>query len=168
MNLIQQHPRDLRLALFEGVPNFPMTVLKEAQESYSQWAFRFCIIGESHAVTVYHAGQPIFSEALACYPVRPDQCVQLCTFDDLRGQWAAHDRYCGQVTFDRPLLNDTEHKDTNAIEVEFPSTFKEVPVTQIQWKANKGVMYWWTLHTYPLVTGTIRVYTQSSFDFASN
>lgn len=167
MNSIYQHPRDLRFALFDGEPTFPMTILEEAHVTHGLWTFRFCIIGESHATTIYHAGEPMFSEVLACYPVQPEQCTRLYTFDHHERHEVAQERYRGAVAFDHPTWPEPDAFRDQQLEVVFPSTFGEVPVTRVQWHTQDSVMQWWTLHTYPLTTGTTYVYTRSSFDFAS-
>ena len=158
---IYQHPRDLTLALFNGEPTFPMTLLRSRRLNVGQWDVHFHIIGESHAVIFSYERTPVFSEVLACVDVQRAHYTH--HFSDLAPAHITQVGYGVEVTVQETHWQLPDGVET--LELEFPQMFGQKPRTRVQWHYEHNCLQWWTLHTYPLQGELIRVKTMSYFDF---
>lgn len=164
MQVVYQSPQQLTLALFDGQPTYPLTLLRSRRHRMGDWNVHFHIIGESHAVIFTHHGRPLFTELLACIPVSAEQCAYVHPFTTLDAHMMQRDNYQVQVTFDATTPSPL----TNSLELAFPPVWGRVPITRIEWEQTGSCLHWRTLHTYPNHLGETCVRTTSHFDFESN
>jgi hypothetical protein len=166
LQAVYQHPRDLVFALFEGPPGFEMTVLASAQVQAGAVAVSVNIIGESHALIFSREGVPFFSEVLACTPEAEQGSRYTYAFTRMDRHAVQRDGYAGRVSFREPTWDIPDLPPENTLRVTFPQTYGHIPLTQVMWEMTGTRLSWWTLHTYPLPTEQISVYSTSHFDFA--
>lgn len=162
---IIQHPRDLSLGVFAGVPTQPLTVIQQTQVHLAQMSVQFQIIAESHCVRIARAGVPIFSELLSCAPIHAESCTYVTEFTNLSPARHTQDNtYTVDVDFGNPPWHIPHTANTHHLECAFPPVFGHTPQTRIQWQITTPTLTWWTLHTYPLSPNqVISVHTQSQY-----
>lgn len=166
LQAVYQHPRDLVFALYDGPPGFEMTVLASAEVRVGGVTVSVNIIGESHALIFSRGGVPFFSEVLACTPKAEQGSRYTYAFTGMDGHAVQRDGYAGRVSFRGAGWVLPPAAPANTLRVTFPRTYGHTPLTQVVWAADEGRLRWWTLHTYPLPTDQISVYSASYFDFA--
>lgn len=167
IHAVHQHPTDLRLCVLSQDTALNFTILKSETIQAVDWQITFAIIGESHFVSIVHAGQMVLREILACADIPQESCIHNYHF--IAGSDHKYDYspsgYQVEVTFhatESPCI-PAEHQ----IQVAFPEIWGRIPITQIGWQQAGQMLRWWTLHTYPHQTGVTSVSTASSFVLAN-
>jgi hypothetical protein len=167
LEAVYQHPRELVLALFDGPPRFEMTVLASADVRVGVVDVSVNIIGESHALVCSRDGVPFFSEVLACTPEAERDSNYHYAFTRMDNHAVGDGAYRGRVGFREANWEIPVVPPENMLQVTFPQTHGHIPLTRVMWAVQGVGLRWWTLHTYPLPTEQISVYSTSTFDFAT-
>ena len=158
MKTIHQHPTELVLGVLTNQQPHNLTVLQSKQVKIGRWSLDFQIIGESHRVIARYDTFVVVQEILACVPLVADDCRHFKRFATLGAHSFRQDAYEVAIWFSEepvPLLEGAN------LEVWFPVVYHSQPVTQIKWDVLPTGIRWWTLHLYPLQTGTVTVLSSS-------
>ncbi|MCI0709660.1 MAG: hypothetical protein L0154_05795 [Chloroflexi bacterium] len=158
MKTIHQQPTNLVLGVLTSGHLHNLTVLQAEGVNAGCWSFEFQIIGESHRIIVRRDNLVVLQEILACVPLVAADCHHFKRFTRLGVHSFRQDSYGVDIWFSEepvPLLEGAN------LEVWFPAVYHQQPVTQIKWDVLPNGIRWWTLHLYPLQTGTITVLSSS-------
>ncbi|MBC7869303.1 MAG: DUF2617 family protein [Chitinophagaceae bacterium] len=158
-----QQPTDLMLAISIQDISEQVNVLKQQSATFDNLQLTFYIIGESHIVRLERDDTLLFQEVLACIDLPEQDCLYHHRFNDLSAHTYQQKGYQVQVDF-KPIHHAMlPYTPDGLLEVAFPKTRGQIPITRIQWWLKDDVLYWWSLHTYPDWEITQHVYTLSSF-----
>ncbi len=172
---VYQNPRNLTLGIISGSHNIPLSVLKHEICAIGEWHVKFCIIGESHSITILRDNVPVLSEVLACVDISPQLCSHHHRFDNLLAHCFAQPGYNLSVSFEQcgqdddadyfSTLGDSIRTFDGSIEMKFPQTYGHTPITRIEWtKLSDSQIEWRTWHIYPEDNDVWCVCSLSVFD----
>ena len=160
---VLQHPTDLVFAVMDTDVMPLLTVLKIRSVMYGEYSIQFAIIGESHCITVFHKGQLITQEVLACTDIPDILQADSHKFAKLEPYQHAKQGYRTCVWFAESMQDDL-FQAQDGLRMDFPEMFGHIPFTQIQWMTSETSIQWRTIHVYPLQSHIIYVYTETFFD----
>jgi len=161
--VVLQNPTHLVLCVTSQELTTEVTILCQQSIAFDDIKLTFHIIGESHIVRLERDDTLLFQEVLACIDLPEQECLHYHRFNDLSAHVYQHKGYQVQVDFNPSHHVILPHTPDSLLEVAFPKTHGQIPITRIQWRFKDDVLYWWSLHTYPDWEITQHVYTLSSF-----
>lgn len=165
---IYQHPRDLRLLVWQGDAPKTLSVLRETTQHYGAWRITFRIIGESHWISAQHADSAPLHEVLACValPLPPDAYQHV--FGALRGQQVRLAEGAYRVAVRFAVTRHSCSLPSGGLGLAFPPIFGQTPFTHIGWQVSSTDhhLMWQTQHLYPQPEGRIVVSSFSRLDLA--
>ena len=160
---VLQHPTNLIFAVTGTDIVSLLTVLKMQTVTIADYTIQFAIIGESHCITLFHQGEFVLQEVLACTDIPDILQADSHKFAKLEPYQYQRQGYKAHVWFTNSMQHDHwQHHDDLALD--FPEMFGCIPFTKIQWKTSKTNIQWRTIHVYPLPTQITYVYTETFFD----
>lgn len=167
MNVIAQHPRDLRLLVqASGPPPSGLRVLSQRQIALGpQHSLTLRVIGESHWVTVAGPARR-FDEVLACY--QPAGAAALYSGAVPPAGWlkvSAGDYACSIWTAPLDARVAARGRGPAALEVAFPHPHggAELPFTRLWWQHDSAAntVAWHSIHCYALPDGPLAVISRT-------
>lgn len=167
MNVIAQHPRDLRLLVqASGPPPSNLRVLSERQIALGpQHRLTLRVIGESHWVTVAGAGGRV-DEVLACY--QPAGGGALYSGALPPAGWlkvSAGDYACSVWATPLDARVAARGRGPTMLEVAFPHPHggADLPFTRLWWEHNEAAatLTWHSIHCYALPEGPLAVISRT-------
>jgi hypothetical protein len=165
---IYQHPRDLRLLVWQGAAPETLSVLRETTQHYGNWRITFRIIGESHWISAQHADSAPLHEVLACVALPLPSAAYQHAFGALRGQQARLAQGDYQVAVRFAVTGQPSCLPKGGLGLAFPSIFGQTPFTHIGWQVSGTAdhLIWQTQHLYPQPEGLIVVSSLSRLHLA--
>ncbi|GAB4553025.1 MAG: hypothetical protein OHK0023_21660 [Anaerolineae bacterium] len=168
LNVIEQNPQDLMLAILRGDMPISLTVFAKQVVNLDKLRIDFRIIGESHWITVRRdhdtAKSQIWHELLACVGVDSSMCVYTHQFFDLQTHTYryldASLQATGHIWFEKYAPHQLPSLREMQLHVTFPQVHGQMPITSVGWDIlNANRLNWWTFHLYPNAYGASGVHS---------
>lgn len=168
---VEQHPADLRLYVFTDDAPHSLRILSQHTEQLMTrgglLSATFCVVGESHMVTLRLAGRVVLREVLACVRLSAARCLHQHACNSMTPHQFSTAQYQVALCFNTPLALPAAPRAavSGLLSVAFPEIWGRIPVTEVRWHALPDRLRWWTLHTYPQEAGAQQVVSASQFVF---
>ncbi len=165
---IYQHPRDLRLLVWQGAAPKTLSVLRETTQHYGNWRITFRIIGESHWISAQHGDSAPLHEVLACVALPLTPAAYQYAFGALHAQQVCLAEGAYQVMVRFTLTRQPYRLPSGGLGLIFPPIFGQSPFTHIGWQMSSTDhnLVWQTQHLYPQPEGLIVVSSLSRLHLA--